>query len=308
MKCSGQPSYAPCSNFSLSSCTRFSPQISTPAAIASRTREASFIFVARAKAHVRRSAASDGGTSATRLCFLRFLQYCSFSPVYLKFFNCYCLKIICMPSRISPSRTRTYSPVCRISALQRSAMPARRTYTNVPFSSRCRALSGIFIPALGHRYAECGAARVDNVLKPVTAAEHRLSVFCGNDCRAHLVRERDRYAHARRSLSVSGVSAMKYQPPETILPTAPLRNKRLGRAYLLERACLQTVNKGAEYPGLGRVCKAAHFALVGLRAAGQLKVRQVIVEHALLDGYDASAGHSVAWLVRKGTRRRRHRL
>ena len=25
----------------------------------------------------------------------------------------------------------------------------------------------------------------------------------------------------RRSLSVSGVSAMKYQPPETILPTAP---------------------------------------------------------------------------------------
>ena len=121
---------------------------------------------------------------------------------------------------------------------------------------------------LGYRYAECGAARVDNVLKPVAAAEHRLSVFCGNDCRAHLVRER--YRNALPTAELIGLRRFGDEIPAArdYFAHRALRNKRLGRAYLLERACLQTVNKGAEYPGLGRVCKAAHFALVGLRAAG----------------------------------------
>ena len=46
IKCKGAPSYAPRAAFSSISCTRFSPQASTPAAMASRTRSASLVLLA----------------------------------------------------------------------------------------------------------------------------------------------------------------------------------------------------------------------------------------------------------------------
>ena len=58
MKCRGFPVYAPSGRLAWISCTRFSPQQSTPAATASFTRSASFIFVA---AHSR---ISDGSRPA----------------------------------------------------------------------------------------------------------------------------------------------------------------------------------------------------------------------------------------------------
>ena len=61
-------------------CTRFSPQISTPAAIASRTREASFIFVAAQRRTSSGALPLLTAASATR-CFMLF----TFSAILLIF-------------------------------------------------------------------------------------------------------------------------------------------------------------------------------------------------------------------------------